>query len=345
MPNDYRYSNQPELNLSNVFNLYKDPNELYAPDSWRRLIAGRSLDRQPWATKTFQALAYAGLLSTLGYGSRKLLRGASPEAQDALKAIDKYVPQGEDPTALDTSRLIEKSKYKTPKQKAVEALKRVVSFKDKGASRKEALDTFNSFSYALPPAAAIMAWLVGQKLADKEIEATDLSDSKARLAKARSDYNRVLAKKLDAKAKVPEMVIQDRLQNPVDYAIDKGIEMKNTASKNIHDALFGQKKAEDVIPLRTDHNVQLEALRKQYADNPTMSKYLMTLAEASGLIPLLTTAGVAAFLGSGLYGWHNYRENDKNLQKALDREAAVKRRAAEMNDQRLDVGKMINPSL
>ena len=341
MAKDYKYTNQPEPTAGNILSLYRDPNELYAPDWWRRLIAGRSLDRQPWATKTFQALVYAGLLSTLGYGSRKLLRGTSQEAQDALKAIDKYVPQGEDPTALDTSRLVKKSEYKSPKDKAKDALKRVFAWKG-------ATDTINSLSYAVPPAAAIMAWLVGQKLAEKEIEGTDLSDSKARLAKARSDYNRTLAKKLNPKVKLPEMVIQDRVQNPVDYAIDKGIEAKNTAVQSAKNFLFGKKAGDgdvDEIQLRPTREVQLDELRKRYANNPTIGRFLYTLAENTGFIPLLAMGGAAAFLGSGLYGWNNARAKDKNLQKALDREAAVKRRAAEMNDQRLDVAKIFKPGV
>ena len=192
-----------------------------------------------------------------------------------------------------------------------------------------------------------MAWLVGQKLAEKEIDGTDLSDSKARLAKARSDYNRTLAKKLDPKVKLPEMVIQDRVQNPVDYAIDKGIEAKNTAVQNAKSFLFG-KKAEDgvdEIQLRPTREVQLEELRKRYANNPTIGRFLYTLAENTGFIPLLAMGGAAAFLGSGLYGWNNARAKDKNLQKALDREAAVKRRAAEMNDQRLDVARIFKPGV
>ena len=40
MARDYEYTNQPDFTPDNVLNLYKDPNELYAPDWWRRLIAG-----------------------------------------------------------------------------------------------------------------------------------------------------------------------------------------------------------------------------------------------------------------------------------------------------------------
>ena len=343
MPETPLYENAPKPTFDNIMNFYKNPTELYAPEWWRTFIAGKPkgkddyavLNRQPWATKSFQALVYAGLLATLGYGGRKFLRGAAPETQEALAAIDKYVPQGENPAETDNSRLVDKDKYVSTKDRAKNALKRVFSMKN-------GTDSFNSLSYALPPAAAVMAWMIGQKLAEKEIEGTDLSDSKARLAKARADYNRVLAKKLNPKARIPEQVIQDRLQNPIDYAIDKGIEMKDKAISGIKENLFSGKQAYEPGPLKLqpDNKVYMDELRQKYGDRPGVLGFLKVLSDMSGFTPILVGLGLAASLGGGMYGWNNQRKTDKNIQKALDKEAAVKRRALEMNDQRLDVDKL-----
>lgn len=333
------WRNLPAPKFDNIFNLFKDPDELYAPDWWRTMIAGTgegARDRMPWATKSWQALTYGGLLGLLGYGTRKLLRGSSGEAQDAMKAMDKYLPMGEDPAKLDKSRLVAKKDYVSMKDKFKNALKRAITF-------KEGADEFNTMSYVLPPATAFMMWLVGQKLAEKEIEHTDLSDSRARLAKARSDYNRALAMKLNPKARVEEQVISDRLQNPVDYAIDKGIELKDKAVANVKDKLFEAPKqaAEPAVDTRpnwkSDEAVKREELRKQVSGMPNVALAMKYITEHIGLTPFLMMFGAASFLGGGIYGYNNQRAGDKGFQKALDKEAAIKRRAMEMNDQRLDM--------
>lgn len=349
----FAYNSPPEFSVTKMLNPITPPSEVYAPEWWRLLIAGRSKGpddpnnpaieaKQAWASKSFQALVYAGLLGSLGYGSRKLLRGTSPEVQDALSAIDKYVPKGENPAAVDTSRLVDKDKYVPMKEKIRRSLKRVFALKD-------GTDDFNSLSYALPPAAAFMAWLVGQKLAEKEIENTDLSDSRARLAKARDDYNRTLASKLNPKARMKEKVIQDRLQNPLDYAIDQGIALKDKAVQGLKDSLLVKDAAEPAsktaatgspngwINVRKPDAVLREEIIKQYGRNDDVMDFLRVVTNWEKLTPLLVGTGVATFLGAGLYGFNNQRAKDKNLQKALDKEAAIKRRAMEVNDQNLDM--------
>lgn len=349
--------NLPKPTLNTIFNPFMNPDDLYAPNWWRNLIAGKpskedngagARERMPWATKSWQALNYAGLLGLLGYGSRKLLRGASPEMQDALKAIDKYVPKGENPAQIDESRLVDKDKYVDPKTKIKRVLKRIFSFKD-------ATDDFNSLSYALPPMAAFLAWMVGQKLAEKEIENTDLSDSKARLAKARSDYDRTLAMKLNPKARIQEKVIQDRMiQNPIDYAIDKGIALKDKAGAYLKDKLmvddpYGVEKtaAEPANPAdprpnwKTDDDVRRQQWREAARRNPNMALAAKYLLDNVGITPFLMAFGVASFLGAGMYGYNNQLSTDKGRQKALDVEASVKRRAMDSNDQVLDIAKIV----
>lgn len=329
------YANAPEFSLDSALNMFRPGHRKWAPDFMRQLVGGDK-EKQAWAGNLTQAALYAALLTSLGYGSRKFLRGMAPETQEALEAIDKYVPSSdENPYGTDTSRLVNKSDYKSPGAKAKDALKRVFSFKNSS-------DDINAASYLLPPGAAIMGWMVGQKLAEKEVQATDLSDSRARLAKARADYNRVLAKKLNPKAKVPEKVIADRVQNPIDWGIDKGIEAKNRIKTNLKNMLFG-KKAGDNDNYTVDLSDPEEELEK-YAQQHKKHWFIAMLAAMqrhAGITKALVPMSAIAFMGSGLYAWNNERDRDKNIQKALDKKAAIKRRAQEMNDQRLDLNAIL----
>jgi hypothetical protein len=331
---DREHSRVPEASPNSIFNLFLPARFKYAP-WWLREIVGGDEKKQEWAGNISQAAVYAALLASIGYGSRKLLRGMAPETQKTLESIDKYVPSSDDnPYAIDSSRLIDKSKYKSPADKAKAALKRVFTFKNASA------DEVNSLGFLLPPGAALMGWMVGQKLAEKEIQNTTLSDSKARLAKARADYNRVLAKKLNPDANIKEKVIADRMQNPLDWGIDKGIEVKDKITANAKKLLFGKQAKDPVLNMYSAAEQRKMDYEKQLGKkDPSWWAQLMGLITRihPGIQPALTSAAALALFGSGLYAWNNYRAQDKNLQKALDKEAAIKRRAQEANDQRLDL--------
>ena len=332
---DRENSDVAKPGFNSIFNMWLPGEKKYAPWLLREIIGGDE-KKQAWAGNITQAAVYAALLASLGYGSRKLLRGMAPETQKTLDAIDKYVPSSDDnPYSIDDSRLIDKNKYKSPKDKAKAAIKRVFTFKNASA------DDVNSLGFLLPPGAALMGWMVGQKLAEKEIQNTTLSDSKARLAKARADYNRVLAKKLNPEAKVTEKVITDRMQNPLDWGIDKGIEIKDKVKANAKKFLFGKQAKEElpVLKMFSKDELRREEINRLTGkdDTPFYIKWLQAIARMKNVQPALTSAAALALFGSGLYAWNNYRAQDKNLQKALDKEAAIKRRAQEANDQRLDL--------
>ena len=331
---DRANSDVPKPGFNSIFNMFLPGEHKYAPWFLRELVGGDE-KKQAWAGNISQAAVYAALLASIGYGSRKLLRGMAPETQKTLETIDKYVPSSDDnPYAIDDSRLVDKNEYKSPKDKAKAAFKRMFTFKNASA------DDVNSLSFLLPPGAALMGWMVGQKLAEKEIQNTTLSDSKARLAKARADYNRVLAKKLNPEAKVKEKVIADRMQNPLDWGIDKGIEVKDKIKANAKKLLFGKQAKElPALHLLSPAEKRLEELNSMTGkdDTPFYIKWLQAIARMRKVQPVLTSAAALALFGSGLYAWNNHRVQDKNLQKALDKEAAIKRRAQETNDQRLDL--------
>lgn len=342
---DYNDPNAPlpEFSLENTFSLLKDPQNLYAPEFWRRWIAGDSKDKQIWATKSWQGLNYAALLAAIGYGSRKLLRGASPEAQEAFNAIDKYLPGNDGNPYLDESRLVDKNKYVSNKDKFKQAIQRVFS-------AKESSEDVNSLAYIIPPGAAVMGWIIGQKLAEKEVENYELSDSKAALAKARSDYDRTLAMKLNPGRKIQEKVVADRVQNPLDWGIEKAIQGKNALASRMHDALFTEKRAQDPagdqirhVAVRDSAEAQREAIEKQFGESPGLAATAQKVVDWSGATPYLVMAAALTFLGAGKYAWNNQRAEDKNIQKALDREAAIKRRALEMRDQTLDISRFSPP--
>lgn len=320
MPNEIV---KPKPTLSSLFNIF-DPYP-WAPEFLRNFVGGDE-KKQIWAGKMQQSVNLAALLFALGYGSRKMLRGMAPETQAALDAIDKYVPSG-DGSPVDNSRL--KDKPLTHAQKKAAKQKLVADATVTDPSIKQA-DDINNLAYALPPAAAIMAWMVGQKMAENEVRGTDLSDSKARLAKARYDYNRVLAKKLDPTVELPEKVIKKRPQNPIDWTIEKSIALKNK--------LFGPK--EEAVKQAKD-----EKYTRVYPNNEVPSEpwagYVKDLFDKfpalTGLDKYATAFSLLALLGAGKYAWNNNRARDRNIQKALDTEAALKQHALEVNDQRLDI--------
>lgn len=314
---------KPPINLSTLFNPFEE--HPWAPEFLRNFIGG-DYKKQIWAGKLQQSVNLAALLFTLGYGSRKMLRGMAPETQAALDAIDKYVPSG-DGSPVDNSRL--KDKPLTHAQKKAAKQKLVADAAVTDPSIKQA-DDINNLAYALPPAAAIMAWMVGQKMAENEVRATDLSDSKARLAKARYDYNRVLAKKLDPSVELPEKVIKKRPQNPIDWTIDKSIALKNK--------LFGPK--EEAVKQAEDEKYTSVYKDNIKSENPwmgTVKDVLDKIPGFTGLDKYATAFSLLALLGAGKYAWNNNRARDRNIQKALDTEAALKQHALEVNDQRLDI--------
>lgn len=317
MPSEGTRPPLPAPTINNLFNPFEE--NPYAPEWLRRAIGGDP-SKQIWAGKMTQAVNLAALLFTLGYGSRKMLRGMAPETQAALKAIDEYVPSGVNDGMPSDKRL--KDKPIPRKQRKAAALE--------SQGIKTAAD-LNSVAWTLPPAAAFMAWLVGQKMAENEVHAADLSDSEARLAKARYDYERVLASKIDPNVQLPEKVIKKRMQNPVDWTIDKSIALKNKMlHKEAADWYYGTPGTptpyKDGVPPREGGMGTYPAQFFTYLED-----------KIPHFKPLATLLGALTLVGSAKYAWNNNRARDKNIQKALDTEAALKQHALETNDQRLDI--------
>ena len=353
----------PEFDLKKMVDLTTPGEYLWAPNAVRNVVGGDA-SKQAWAGKLTQAGLYAALLASLGYGSRKLLRGTTQETQDALDAIDKYLDSSYDPIKEGDKELVNKEDYNTPGKQLKESFRRMFS---KGAS------DINAFSYLIPPGAAVMGWMVGQKMAEQNIKNGDLRKSKARLAKARADYDRTLALKLDPNANVPEKVPVKHLESPIDWTIDKGIEMKKGFFQNIRDRIAQAEQRRKAKALAKQQAkdaaaAAAEEAPKEAAEEPldirpvehfgpdtfqgklinAMAKtpsvvggFLGATAKASGLQPYLMMLGALAFLGAGKYAWNNEVAVDKGRQAALDKEAAIKHMAAQRNDQRIDLGRIL----